>query len=88
MEPAIDIYARLDLVLNNIKNGFCKNEHEFQIDLFKAFRAAHDGHFWFAPDLINRALQFRRPIQIVSVNRDGVEVPKAYTRCGQLHLSE
>jgi hypothetical protein len=80
MEPAIDILAKLDSILNNITSGYYNNEHEFQTDLFKTFQAAHDGHFRFAPDLISKALQFRRPVQIVSVSRDGVELPKVYTR--------
>lgn len=80
MEPAIDIVAKLNSILNNIKNRNYSNEHEFQTDLFMTFQAVHDGHFRFAPDLVSKALQFRRPVQIVSVSRDGVEVPNVYTR--------
>ncbi len=80
LEPAIDIWASLNTILANIKAGVYKNEHEFQTDLLKTFLAVHDGHFRFAPDLLSKALQFRRPVQVVSVSKDGVEVPKIYVK--------
>lgn len=78
--PAVDIFTDLNTILANIKAGMYKNEHEFQTDLFTTFQAVHDGHFRFAPDLLSKALQFRRPVQVVSVSRDGVELPKVYLR--------
>lgn len=78
--PAIDIKGSLNKIISNITAGVYPTEHAFQTDLLKTFQAVHDGHFRFAPDLVTRALQFRRPVQIVSVSRDGVEVPKVYTR--------
>jgi hypothetical protein len=80
MEPAIDVYANFSLILNNIKSGHYSNEHEFQTHLFKTFQAVHDGHFRFSPDLLSKALLFRRPVEIVSVSRDGIEIPKVYTK--------
>jgi len=44
------------------------------------FQSVHDGHFRFSPDLLSRALVFRRPMQVVSVSVDGVEVPRVYVR--------
>jgi len=84
MEPAIDIYANLTLILNNIKTRNYANEHEFQSHLYKTFQAVHDGHFRFSPDLLSKALLFRRSVEIVSVSRDGLEVPKVYTKGKQL----
>lgn len=78
--PAIDIKASLNTIVTNIGAGKYATEHAFQTDLLKTFQAVHDGHFRFAPDLVAKALQFRRPVQIVSVSRDGVEIPKVYTR--------
>jgi hypothetical protein len=84
MGPAIDIYANFILILNNIKSGHYSNEHEFQVHLYKTFQAVHDGHFRFSPDLLTKALAFRRLVEIVSVSRDGTEVPKVYTKGKQL----
>ncbi|KAE9375497.1 hypothetical protein N431DRAFT_463579 [Stipitochalara longipes BDJ] len=80
MEPAIDIHANLTLILNNIKDGNYKNEHEFQTHLFKTFQAVHDGHFRFSPDLLSKVFAFRRPVEIVSVSKDGTGIPKVYTK--------
>lgn len=78
--PGVDIFASLHTILDNIKNGVYGNEHAFQTDLLILFQSVHDGHFRFSPDLLSRALVFRRPMQVVSVSRDGVEVPKVYLR--------
>jgi hypothetical protein len=44
------------------------------------FQSVHDGHFRFAPDLLSTAVLFGRPVSIVSVSMDGVEVPSVYVR--------
>ena len=80
LEPSVDVWAELDRVLSSIKTGGYRNEYEFQADLFRTFNLAHDGHFRFFPDLLSKALVFRRPIPLVSVSREGVELPKVYLR--------
>ena len=49
------------------------------------FQGVHDGHFRFVPDLLSKAVQFRRPVSIVSVSMDGVEVPSVYVK-GEFNL--
>ncbi|KAE8441746.1 hypothetical protein EG329_004490 [Mollisiaceae sp. DMI_Dod_QoI] len=78
--PAVDIRGALNKIITNLQAAYYATEHAFQTDLLKTFQSVHDGHFRFAPDLVSKAVQFRRPLQIVSVSRDGVEVPKVYTR--------
>jgi hypothetical protein len=79
LEPAIDIWASLDLILSNIRTGKYANEYAFQTDLFKTMNRVHDGHFQFVPDLLSKALSFQRPFKLVSVSMDGVNVPKVYS---------
>ena len=86
MESAIDIYANISLMLDKIQNGNYDNEHEFYTHLYKSFQAVHDGHFRFSPDLLSKALLFRRPAETLSVSRDGVERPKVHTKGKQLSL--
>ncbi|KAH9212186.1 hypothetical protein DL95DRAFT_509526 [Leptodontidium sp. 2 PMI_412] len=86
--PGVDIFASLHTILDNIKNGVYGNEHAFQTDLLILFQSVHDGHFRFSPDLLSRALVFRRPMQVVSVSRDGVEVPKVYLRVWKVNGEE
>lgn len=68
----------LKAVQNNITAGKYKNEYEFQVALFNSFTQAHDGHFDFYPDALTRAFLFRRQVALVSVSKDGVELPKIY----------
>jgi hypothetical protein len=70
------------LILSNIKSGKYANEHAFQADLFRTVNLVHDGHFRFAPDLLSKAVSFGRPFPVVSVSKDGIEVPKVYS-CGK-----
>ncbi|KAH8687804.1 hypothetical protein BGZ60DRAFT_425664 [Tricladium varicosporioides] len=79
-EPAIDIKKALNDIGANINKKKYPNEYEFQADLLKTFNAVHDGHFRFAPDLLSKAFGFRRPMQLISVSRDGNEIPKIYLR--------
>jgi hypothetical protein len=85
MEPAIDIYANLSLILDSIQSLNYNNEHEFQTHLYKTVQAVPDSHFRFSPDLLIKALFFRRLTEIVSVSRDGVKIPKAYTKVNNFH---
>jgi hypothetical protein len=78
--PGIDVWAALDTIETNIQSGKYANEWEFQADVLKTYQAVHDGHFRFVPDLIGKTVQFRRPVAIVSVSQDGIEVPKVYVR--------
>lgn len=77
--PGIDLQESFHDILRGIKSGEFRNEYEFQVNLFSTFNLAHDGHFRFAPDLMSR-IQFRRRVQLVSVSRDGIEIPRIYVR--------
>ncbi|KAF4625364.1 hypothetical protein G7Y89_g12800 [Cudoniella acicularis] len=79
-EPGVDIWKAFDAILRNIKIRRYANEYQFQADLLRTFNSVHDGHFRFAPDLISKVFGFRRPVQLVSVSKDGVEIPKIYVR--------
>ncbi|CZS88174.1 uncharacterized protein RCO7_01140 [Rhynchosporium graminicola] len=78
--PAVDIFASLNTILKNIEKSVYAHEHAFQTDLLMLFQSVHDGHFRFSPDLLSKAVVFRRPVQVVSVSKDGVEVPKVYLK--------
>ena len=80
LEPAVDVWGSLNVILTNIGSGTYANEYEFQADLFRTFNLAKDGHFRFFPDLLTKALEFGRTVGLVSVSLDGVEIPKVYTR--------
>lgn len=74
----MDILAGFDEVLANITSLKYRNEYDFQASMWKVVNSAHDGHFRFLPDLLSKAIGFRRSVGLVSVSLDGVESPKVY----------
>ena len=77
-EPAVDVLASFNEVLANISSGAYTSEHDFQVHLLEVFMSVHDGHFRFAPDLLAKAITFRRPVGLASVSFDGLSEPKVY----------
>ncbi|TIC93679.1 Peptidase S41 family protein ustP [Colletotrichum higginsianum] len=79
MLPATDIEAGLDDIERKAEAGQYKSEYEFQLAIFQLIASAHDGHFAFRGDVF-KGFSFRNKLaqDIVSVSRDGVEVPKLY----------
>ncbi|RKF61375.1 Peptidase S41 family protein ustP [Erysiphe neolycopersici] len=73
--PPHDTLNVLASVKENLLNDKYPNEHSFQIDLYSVFTLAHDGHFIFFPDLLSRALDFRRQRALVSISEDGKSLP-------------
>ncbi|PBP19577.1 hypothetical protein BUE80_DR009607 [Diplocarpon rosae] len=76
--PPVDLRAGFDALLSKIQSGVFKTEHEFQFQLSKLMSSAHDTHLQFLPDLLFKAISFRRPLPLVSVSLDGVSSPKVY----------
>ncbi|KXH54818.1 peptidase S41 family protein [Colletotrichum salicis] len=79
MLPPTDIEGGLDEIEKKSEAGSYKSEYEFQLAVFQLIASAHDGHFAFRGDVF-KGFSFRNNLaaDIVSVSRDGVEVPKLY----------
>lgn len=77
--PPHDVYGRIASIESKLKSDLYVNEYAFQQDLYYVFGPAHDGHFLVYPDLITKALQWGRKISLVSISKDGVEIPKIYS---------
>lgn len=76
--PPFDIFAKHASIKNNLKKGVYANEYAFQKDLFQLFAPAHDGHFILYPDLLTKVFDWGRQRALVSISKDGVEIPKIY----------
>lgn len=76
--PPHDIFAQFDLIVSKLKGGLYINEYAFQQEVYQIFAPAHDGHFVMYPDLLSKALQWGRKMPLVSLSKDGVEIPKIY----------
>ncbi|KAF4628586.1 hypothetical protein G7Y89_g9564 [Cudoniella acicularis] len=76
--PPHDIFGYLALVKKNLESDQYANEYEFQEDLYNVFALAHDGHFVFYPDALTKAFEWGRQRSLVSISKDGVEIPQIY----------
>ena len=83
MLPPTDIEGGLDNLSATAAAGGFASEYDFQLGIVTLFATAHDGHFAYRPDVF-KAFGFRNTLasDIVSVSKDGKEVPKLY------HLGE
>lgn len=79
MLPATDIEGGLDNITATVEAGGFASEYDFQLSIFQLIASAHDGHFAFRPDIF-KAFGFRNTLasDIISVSKDGKEVPKLY----------
>ena len=74
----VDVYGRLDTILSNVATGFYSNEYEFGSALNEVFTEAHDGHFYFLPDIVGKVFYFTRPISLVAVAPDTTLAPEIF----------
>jgi hypothetical protein len=77
--PAIDVVSRLDDIKQNAQDGKYDSEYDFQVEIYKVFRLAHDGHFNYQGDALGRFIFYNDLVgDVVSVSPDGKSVPKLY----------
>lgn len=84
--PPHDPLAKLASVKAGLVAGKYSNEYEFQKDLYQVFAPAHDGHFVMYPDLLTKAFEWGRQVPLVSISKDGHEIPEIYSY-GRSHIS-
>ncbi|KAI0125331.1 hypothetical protein BJ170DRAFT_500145 [Xylariales sp. AK1849] len=80
--PPYDFWAELDRVRAGVEADTYENEYAWQADFYKSvFGPGHDGHFVVYPDILTNAVEFARPLALVSVSEDGSSLPviKVYT---------
>lgn len=51
--PGVNISAGLDKLTSLLQDDFYKNEYDFQLDIFKLFSSAYDGHLLYIPDIVD-----------------------------------
>lgn len=90
MYPAVDVMGGLDRLEDNLNNNFYDNEYDFQLDLYKVFAAAYDGHLSYTPDILGIFIWVRllseqvvqglpQFYQLISVSSDGTSLPQVYS---------
>ncbi|KAI1801423.1 hypothetical protein F4811DRAFT_563966 [Daldinia bambusicola] len=77
--PAVDVQGNLDKILDTATRGGYESEYDFQVAIVQTINAAHDGHFFYIPDVFTAfTFENRLAQDIVSVSTDGVSLPKLY----------
>lgn len=79
MMPATDLRARIKKIRNKIAKEEYPHEYAFQDDMHELAVSVHDSHFNLQMDLLDIFVFRRKEIgPIVSVSKDGVELPEIY----------
>ncbi|CAH0047098.1 unnamed protein product [Clonostachys solani] len=78
-KPAIDIMGRLEQVADNVRNGKYTSYREFEIDIWAITSESSEEHFDIDLGLLARFSWFLNDT-IVSLSRDGKELPQIYAR--------
>lgn len=51
--PGVDVMAGLDKLTSLLQDDSYDNEYDFQLDIFKLFSSAYDGHLLYIPDIVD-----------------------------------
>lgn len=78
VQPAIDIFGGLEQIDADIDAGKFTSEYDFGWTLYTLILSAHDGHFAYVPDSVGDIFSWGRPVPLVSVSADGVQVPAVF----------
>jgi hypothetical protein len=82
---AVDVLGTLDNISSTVDAGGYRSEYDFQLAILELVQSVHDGHYTFMPDIFSVFTFGNRLLaDLVSVSRDGVEVPKLY-HAGKQH---
>lgn len=73
----MDLFGELAKIQQGIDGGVFPNQYVFEATLQNLIYSAHDLHLNLAAGIL-AAFTFASPYGIVSVSRDGKEVPKVY----------
>ncbi|KAI1471239.1 uncharacterized protein F4812DRAFT_467403 [Daldinia caldariorum] len=77
--PTVDVQGSLDKILDTATQGGYESEYDFQVAIVQTINAAHDGHFFYTPDVFTAfTFENRLAQDIVSVSTDGISLPKLY----------
>ncbi len=76
-QPAVDVIGGLERIQAQINNGAFANQYEFEATLQTLIYAMNDGHVNLIAGILG-AFSFGSQYSIVSVSKDGLQLPKVY----------
>lgn len=76
-QPATDLLGNLELIQGMINTRQFDNQYEFEAALQSVVYAAHDDHLSLSSGILG-VFSFGTSYRIVSLSKDGIELPKVY----------
>ncbi|KAJ6031610.1 hypothetical protein N7540_002342 [Penicillium herquei] len=76
-QPSVDVLAQFAQVERAIDVGNFSNQYEFEMTIQGILSAAHDDHLSMTGGILS-TYRFMAPFSVVSLSRDGIELPKLY----------
>lgn len=76
-QPASDLLGNLEQIQSMINTNQFANQYEFEAALQSAIYATHDDHLSLAAGILG-VFSFGTRYRIVSLSKDGIELPKVY----------
>ncbi|THW91267.1 hypothetical protein D6D18_06578 [Aureobasidium pullulans] len=87
--PGIDLLAGVDKLTSLLEDDSYDNEYDFQMDVFKLFSSAYDGHLAYVPDILDvfvfsrvQSEELRDEVadyfSLISVTTDNNDLPDVY----------
>ena len=75
--PGVDIQQGLIDINNTAVASEYKSEYDFQNAIQALLFSAHDGHLGFEGDAVG-VFTFQRAVSLVSLSKDGLQIPEVY----------
>lgn len=76
--PGVDLFGGLARIESLVRAGGYSSEYDFELDLYTLVLYAHDGHLDYNPDIFGGVFRFLRTQSVVSISKDGLELPEIY----------
>ncbi|KAJ5613700.1 hypothetical protein N7528_007354 [Penicillium herquei] len=76
-QPSVDLLSQLAQVKRDIDVGNFTSQYQFESTVHAILSAAHDDHLSMQGGILS-TYRFMAPFSVVSLSRDGIELPKLY----------
>lgn len=77
--PAVNLTSSLEELTQKLEDDYYDNEYDFQLDLYKLFSSAYDGHLVYVPDIVG-VFQFLRVKSIAdSSSNDSIQAGNLFS---------
>lgn len=76
-QPGVDLLKGLEDLKKGVQAGIFPDQYEFEASLQTLLLASHDDHLTLNAGILS-AFSFASPYDLVTLSKDGIEIPKVY----------